>query len=119
MSVATKPIPLMNKAVVPVAQITDYLRSHSHPIGRAKAGFFLGCGFTPEDPQAMIDALIAHAKAQGAYSKPSPYGLKYIVEVPVETPARRPVMVCSVWMIEAGSTAPTFETAYPIRRART
>lgn len=119
MNIVAKPIPNMDRAVVPVAKITDYLLSHSHPIGRAKAWFFLGCGFIPEDPQAMIDALIAHAKAHGAYSKPSPYGLKYIVEGPLETPARGPVMVCSVWMTEMGSSAPTFVTAYPIRRART
>lgn len=108
----------MDLAIVPASKITDYLLSRSHPIGRAKAGFFLGCGFTPEAPQAMIHALVTHAKTHGAYSKPSPYGLKYIAEGPMDTPARGPVMVCSVWMIETGSTAPAFVTAYPIKRAK-
>ncbi len=111
-----KPIPLMDRAVVPTTKITDYLLSHSHPIGRAKADFFLGCGFIPEDPQALIDVLITHAKTHGAYSKPSPYGLKYIVKGSMDTPARGSVMVCSVWMTETGVSPPVFVTAYPIKR---
>ncbi|MBU2755205.1 hypothetical protein HFU84_10835 [Acidithiobacillus sp. CV18-2] len=112
----SKPIPHLDQAVVPVTRIADYLLSQNHPIGRAKAEFFMGSGFAQENPQAMIDAIITHAKTNGAYGKPSPYGLKYIVKGFMDTPARGPVMVCSIWMIETGGTAPAFVTAYPIKR---
>ncbi|WP_423855949.1 hypothetical protein HHS34_007240 [Acidithiobacillus montserratensis] len=110
-------LPNLDRAWVPVAKITDYLLSQSHPIGRTKASFFLACGFVPENPQVLMDALIIHAQNR-AYSRPSPYGLKYVVEGALNTPAKGSVTVCSVWMIEAGSDVPAFVTAYPIKRAK-
>lgn len=109
----------MDHPAIPVGKITGFLLSQSHPIARAKASFFLGCGCTREEPQSLIDALIVHGKAHRAYSRPSPYGLKYIVEGAMDTPTRGPVLVCSVWMIETEGEAPVFVTAYPIKRAKT
>jgi len=40
------------------------------------------------------------------------------VEGSMGTPARGPIMMCSIWMIETGSTIPAFITAYPIKRAK-
>lgn len=108
----------MDQSVVPLSKITDYLLSDTHPIGRGKAAFFRGCGFSVDQPGVMMGALKEHAKTHSAYSKPSPYGLKYIVEGSMGTPARGPIMMCSIWMIEAGSTIPAFVTAYPIKRAK-
>ena len=114
-----KPIPNVAQALVPPAKITDYLLSATHPIGRSKADFFRSCGFSIEQADVMISALKKHATSHGAtYSKPTPYGLKYIVEGEMITPARGAVPLCAIWFIEAGAEQPVFVTAYPSKRAK-
>jgi len=66
----------MDTAVIQTAKITDYLLSDSHPIGRSKAAFFRGCGFSVDQPDVMIGVLMEHGKANVAYSKPTSYGFK-------------------------------------------
>jgi hypothetical protein len=114
----SKPIPNMDQAVIPMAKITDYLLSDTHPIGRSKAAFFRGCGFSVDQPDVVIGALKKHAKTHGAYSKPTSFGLKYIVDGEMDTPARGAVCICAIWFIEIGASHPVFVTAYPFKKVK-
>jgi hypothetical protein len=101
-----------------MAKITDYLLSDTHPIGRSKAAFFRSCGFFIDQPDTLIAALKEHAKAHGAYSKPTSYGLKYVVYGEMDTPARGEVCICAIWFIETGASHPVFVTAYPFKKVK-
>jgi len=114
----SKPIPNMDHAVIQTPKITDYLLSDTHPIGRSKAAFFRGCGFSVDQPDVMVDALVEHGKSNRAYSKPTSYGLKYIVDGEIATPARGEVCIRAIWFVEAGASHPIFVTAYPLKKVK-
>ena len=42
-------LPNSGKAIVEERKVCDYLLSDSHPVGRFKARFFAGIGFSSED----------------------------------------------------------------------
>jgi len=108
----------MDQAVIPLAKIADNPLSDTHPIGRSKAAFFRGCGFSVDQPDVVIGALKKHAKTHGAYSKPTSFGLKYIVDGEMDTPARGAVRICASGFIVTGASHPVFVTAYPFKKGK-
>ena len=103
----------MFDAVVAEAKVRNYLLATSHPDGGGKATFFLARGFTPQDWQAMADAL----RAQGSENpvecyEPTPYGKKIIVRCHMVTPDGRNPCILTVWMEEDGKPI-RLVTAYP------
>lgn len=107
-------LPDAQRARVDRAKITDYLLSASHPDGREKARFFFSFGFRTEQWQSFSDALRIHGASHEAVEKEQGiYGIKYIVEGPLETPDGRNPYVRTVWHIDRESDHPRFITAYP------
>jgi len=110
-------LPNAGRAHVDRAKVTDYLLSATHPIGAAKARFFVSFGFSSDDWGTLADALRSHARQGDATSvRESPYGTRYDVDGPLDTPSRRSPRIRTVWQIDTGSMAPRLLTAYPIQR---
>nr|WP_286158899.1 DUF6883 domain-containing protein [Methylobacterium sp. Leaf456] len=87
-----------------------------HPVGGAKAKFFLGFGFSPAESEAFASALAAHPwlNAQGRLITP-PIGLPRLTfEGPLMAPDGRSPRVRTVWELTPDDTA-RFLTAYPCR----
>jgi len=79
-----------------------------------KARFFKGFGFRREAPEQLAAALLAHAAGHDVSElQPTPFGVKFLIEGPLKAPDGRAPIVKAVWVVEAGSTAPRFVTAYP------
>jgi hypothetical protein len=108
-------LPNREHAYIPPSKLQGYLLSETHPIGKAKAGFFHAVGFTKSSADQLERALriIAYSKDVREVIE-SPYGTKYILEGEVETPTGRIVQVRTVWIIDAGQDHPRFVTAYPL-----
>jgi hypothetical protein len=71
-------LPRLDRAIVPEANIVDYLLSVRHPSGRAKARFLEGFGFRAQDWHALRYAVIAHAGANDiTASHQTRFGMKY------------------------------------------
>jgi hypothetical protein len=105
-------VPGCDQAVVELAKVTDYLMSSSHTIGWAKARFFKRFGFREDEPQKLVEALLAHARDnQVADIAMSAYGTKYRVDGPINSPDGRNPDICTVWMIPFGETTPRFVRA--------
>lgn len=112
-------LPRRDEAAIPPKKITEYLLSESHPEGGPKAAFFRLRGFSADRPQELADALLRQARTHPvARIDPSPMGLRYIIEAPLECPDGRSPLVRSVWFIENGEEIPRLASAYPIRRRR-
>jgi hypothetical protein len=107
-------IPNAERAAIDPAKLRDYLLSLTHPIGRFKARFFAGLGFSAERWHALAEALrVQHLTQDAQPSMPTPHGQKYIIEATLMGPSGRQATVVSVWFMPAGGDIPRFVTAYP------
>lgn len=107
-------LPSAQKTHIEKEKITDYLLSTNNLDGQSKAKFFSRFGFRIEQWQIFSDALQDHgASHEVVKTDETGYGIKYIVEGPLETPDGRNPYVRTVWQIDKGSDYPRLITAYP------
>jgi hypothetical protein len=107
-------LPNAEHAVVQPAKLRDYLLAQAHPVGRFKARFFCGLGYTSEGWQVLRDDLLRLAlSAEAEPGQPGPYGQKFTVSGTLTGPNGGSATVVSVWLVSANEDAPRFITAYP------
>jgi hypothetical protein len=107
-------IPNAHRAIIEPAKLQEYLLSGSHPVGRFKAAFFLGLGYSVEDwRQLESDLRSQHLSHPAAGEERGPYGRKYVIRATLVGPAGRAAEVVSVWVVRTGEEVPRFVTAYP------
>lgn len=107
-------IPNAARAVIEPAKLHGYLLSRSHPVGRFKAAFFLGLGYSAEDWRRLeADLRTQHLSQDAMPGPPSAYGQKYEIRAPLVGPTGRAAAVVSVWVVRRGEEFPRFVTAYP------
>ena len=110
-------LPHTSQARVEHTKLIGYLLSPTHPDGRSKAALFAQFGFTPNDWEVLQDALRRHGLVNPVVLEvESAYGVRYVVEGPLETPRGGRFLVRTVWIVEQGTVAPRLVTAYPVRR---
>ena len=111
-------LPNAESAYIDLRKITGYLLSEAHVKGRLKAAFFLRFGFSADQPGAMAQALLNHAKSHDlAGLVETAFGIHYIIEGPLETPDKRNPVIRTVWVVKTGTALPRFVTATPARRS--
>ncbi len=54
--------PNAERAYIDPRKASDYLLNLRHPDGGPKAAFFIRFGFVVDDPQALVEALLAHGR---------------------------------------------------------
>jgi hypothetical protein len=107
-------LPLRERAVVPSAKLVDYLLSPTHPVGKAKARFFVALGFDVSNAADLEQQLIALAQIEDiSETTDPPYGTKYVIRGILQAVNGRQVQIEMVWIIETGTDQPRFITAYP------
>ncbi len=107
-------LPGVEEAVISEEKVRGYLLSATHPAGRGKAAFFVGCGFAAGAWQVLAEALRRHAvEHEVVGTEPSRFGVKYTVEGVLRTPGGRSRMVRVVWFVGKGEAVPRLVTAYP------
>ena len=107
-------IPGFQNASVDGNKVTGYLLSEAHPNGKHKARFFNSFGFSIERPEALQEALKNHANNDYIKAEHTDFGVRYIIEAPLESPDGRNPPVRSVWFSATEGTAPRLVTAYPV-----
>lgn len=107
-------LPHAEHAIIERAKLEDYVLSFSHPVGRFKARFFAGLGFSAERWDALEQAFRAQHLGQDAVpGVPDDFGQPFTIRAILQGPAGRSAVVVSVWFIRTGETQPRFVTAYP------
>lgn len=107
-------LPGAERAVIETSKLRDYLLSRSHPIGRFKAAFFAGLGYTDAAWEGLQSDLRNLALSHDAEAgQESHYGRKYEVRGTLEGPSGRSAEVVTVWIVPAGDDVPHFVTAFP------
>ena len=107
-------IPNAERATIDPAKLRDYLLSAAHPIGRFKARFFAGLGFSSPRWAELADALrIQHLTQAADAGTPTAHGQKFTIRAILIGPTGQSAVVVSVWFIPTGGDTPRFVTAYP------
>ena len=108
-------LPSAELATVDASKVTEYLLSPTHPDGSSKAAFFMRFGFRIQSWEILAAALRAHGMAYAVVQQTqSRFGARYAVDGRITSPDGRNPRIRTVWLIEAGHTAPRLITAYPI-----
>ncbi|RFP66788.1 adhesin [Hymenobacter lapidiphilus] len=98
-------------------KVQDYLLNPHHPIGGAKARFFLSIGYLREHYELLIADLIAHGHdATVTEKKQSPYGTKFVVDGPLLAPNGRQYPIRTVWMEQSPGVLVLLITAHLLDR---
>jgi hypothetical protein len=105
--------PNADRAVIDPRKLHGYLLSRSHQVGRFKAEFFLGLGYSPEDWRRLeADLRSQHlpkdatAEERTSYGQSTPSALRWWGQ------RGGRVVVASIWFVRRGDF-PRFVTAYP------
>ena len=101
--------------IIEDAKIRDYLLSLEHRVGAAKARFFIGHGFEPDEIETFADALRKHVIDNGVGDPiDTGFGTKWISEGPLSCPDGENPSVRSVWLLDSNGIVPRLVSAYPI-----
>lgn len=107
-------IPNADRAVIEPVKLHGYLLSRTHPVGRFKAPFFEGLGYSAEEWSRLeADLRAQHLPQEATPANATVYGQKYEIRATLVGPANRTAAVVSVWIVRIGEDAPRFVTAYP------
>lgn len=107
-------LPNAERAIIDRTKLEDYLLSFSHPVGRFKARFFAGLGFSADRWDGLEQALRAQHLGQDAEAGvPDDFGQPFTIRAILQGPTGRSAVVVSVWFLRAGEAQPRFVTAYP------
>ena len=105
-----------HRAEIHPDKITKYLLDKEHVDGGDKADRFDGLGFRIEKWEELAQALRIHgADNEIVSSENTGYGVKYIVDGWIETPAGKALYVRVIWQIDKGTEHPRLISAYPFR----
>jgi Domain of unknown function (DUF6883) len=107
-------LPFLDRARIAPAKIRDYLLNPEYPVGRAKARFFTGLGFTREGWAELHAALLGHAALGETQALiPTPFGRKCLIRGTIGGPNGTEASVVAVWILDEAAEGPRFATAYP------
>ena len=106
-------LPNGNLAKVDEEKLVGYLLSDSHPVGRFKAAFFRGLGYSPDHWEVLVGHILAAVETHEAtLLATSSYGTKYAVRCTLSGRSGHSGEVETIWII-GSDELPRFVTAYP------
>lgn len=100
------------------AKVTRYLLDLAHAEGGSKAKYLFQFGFTPDDPQPLVIALVQHAITNiptGRKVQPAKGLSRLVFEGRSEAPDGRLMSLRTVWEVTAPNEL-RFITAVPLTR---
>lgn len=103
-------LPNRRNAYIDPAKLTYLL---GHP---SKAGWFILMGFTEDSVRILKDGLLWVGRTQSVIvTESTPYGAKYAVEGYIQNAEELLWPVRTIWIIDAGQSAPRVVTARPVK----
>ncbi len=106
-------IPNFDRAVIDRQKLSGYLLNAAHRVGAPKLRFLESFGFSRDRPDEVLAALLAHGGANPATVKSTPFGLRYEVDGPLQTPSGLAPAVRTVWQEHDDGARLRFVTMVP------
>lgn len=106
-------LPNGENAVVELAKLRDYSLSEDHEVGSHKARVFRAAlGVTATDAEWLREQILtAVPELEAQESEPSPFGLKYVIDIPL-TVGEKIALVRTGRIIEYGTDFPRLTSCY-------
>ncbi len=110
-------LPNLEKAYILRKKLEFYLLSEVHTVGKSKAKFFRNIGFNETNIGDLEQSLLKIGRTREVNEMVlSLHGTKYVIDGPLQAPSGRFLSVRTIWIIDPGSAAPRFVTAYPLKK---
>lgn len=107
-------LPANAELIVETAKIEEYLLNRSHPLGAAKANYFLGIGFSHKDVGVFAESLREHGRTRQIVREVhSAFGKKLLIECQLVAPSGTLRCIRSVWINEEKNNFRLI-TAHPV-----
>jgi len=107
-------LPNREQAVVAVAKLREYLLNIEHRRGGTKARLFAQFGYDRGNWRRLeSDIRMCHLTADVDAKRRTPYGMRYEIHAPLQTPSGRELMVRTIWQIDDGTEFPRLITVIP------
>ena len=108
-------LPNSDTAYVPEPKLMEYLLSPSHPEGGPKSVLFGSAGYSQANSEALEEVLLRIAHNEEVIKHfHFEFGDKYVVDGALPREHGTEIPLRTVWVIDEGSDAPRFVTAYPL-----
>ena len=107
-------LPNRESAYIAQSKLTEYLLSETHPDGSSKARLLYAAGFDMTKVNILEHGLISIAQTGRVEEvATSMYGTKYVIDGVLTSPNGDLIQLRTIWIIDAGQSAPRLVTAYP------
>lgn len=105
-----------SRVFIPEDKITGYLLNLDSDDGKSKAKFFIStCGFSPDRPQELEEALRRHPlNAKFTGKRETEYGWNYVFTCDIQSPGRGAICIVSVWHVGQEGKEPSLVMARPL-----
>ena len=107
-------LPNPERAVIAPDKLVQYLLNTEHKRGGHKARVLLDFGYHFDNwQQLQSDLRRFHLPVDVEVERQTPYGTRYEIRAPLQTPSGRMLMVKTVWQIDEGTDFPRLITLFP------
>jgi len=107
-------LPNPEHAVIAPDKLVQYLLNTEHRRGGQKARVLLNFGYHVDSWQRLqSDILYFHLHADVEVIRQTPYGTRYEIRAPLQTPSGRMLTVRTIWQIDEGTDFPRLITLFP------
>ncbi len=107
-------LPNPEHAVIAPDKLVHYLLNTEHTRGKHKARLLLDFGYDVDNWQQLhADILRFHLHADIEVMRQTPYGIRYEIRAPLQTPHGRMLTVRTVWQMDEGTDFPRLITLFP------
>ncbi|MBI3245190.1 MAG: hypothetical protein HYZ50_01645 [Deltaproteobacteria bacterium] len=107
-------LPNPERAVIASDKLVQYLLNTEHKRGGHKAQVLLNFGYRVTSwQQLQTDIRRFHLLAEVEVVRQTPYGTRYEIRAPLQTPSGRTLMVRTIWQIDEGTDFPRLITLFP------
>jgi hypothetical protein len=110
-------LPRRERVWIEPAKVRDYLLSKEHAVGRFKAAFFEGLGYSASEWTRLESDLRELAMTGDAtLGRQTKYGQHYEIRGTLQGPSGKVAQLMTIWIVRSDEDAPRFITAFPGER---
>lgn len=107
-------LPNSEQAVIAPDKLVKYILNLQHKRGGTKARLLSQFGYRADNWQQLdSDIRSYHLTSEVEVVRQTEYGIRYEIQVPLQTPDGRALVIRTIWQIDEGTDFPRLITLFP------